>query len=59
MLGAKKAPLTFRQIMRALGPGLVTGAADDDPSGDSALIRRQARNLGSICYGRFSSPPLS
>ena len=31
--GIKQAPLTFRQIMRALGPGLVTGAADDDPSG--------------------------
>ena len=33
MPGTKKAPLTIRQTMRALGPGLVTGAADDDPSG--------------------------
>ena len=33
MLGAKQGPLALRRIRRALGPGLVTGAADDDPSG--------------------------
>ena len=38
MPGTKKAPLTIRQTMRALGPGLVTGAADDDPSGNSDLF---------------------
>ncbi|MDP9162890.1 MAG: divalent metal cation transporter [Pseudomonadota bacterium] len=27
------APTGFRSILRALGPGLITGAADDDPSG--------------------------
>jgi Mn2+/Fe2+ NRAMP family transporter len=33
MLGSKATPLTLRRIGGALGPGLVTGAADDDPSG--------------------------
>jgi len=27
------APTGFRSVLRALGPGLITGAADDDPSG--------------------------
>ena len=26
-------PLPLRQLMRRLGPGVITGAADDDPSG--------------------------
>jgi Mn2+/Fe2+ NRAMP family transporter len=29
----KGSPLTIRRIFRALGPGVTTGAADDDPSG--------------------------
>jgi len=28
-------PLHFRRFFRRLGPGLITGAADDDPSGIS------------------------
>ena len=30
---SKKAPNTFVRFIRRLGPGLVTGASDDDPSG--------------------------
>jgi NRAMP (natural resistance-associated macrophage protein)-like metal ion transporter len=30
--GAKE-PFSFRYFLRALGPGLITGASDDDPSG--------------------------
>ena len=26
-------PFSFRDVLKALGPGLITGAADDDPSG--------------------------
>ena len=29
----KQKPLGFRGFLRILGPGLITGAADDDPSG--------------------------
>src|SRR3954463_3925090 len=28
-----KAPFSFRYFLKALGPGLITGASDDDPSG--------------------------
>jgi Mn2+/Fe2+ NRAMP family transporter len=30
------APRTWREPLRQLGPGLITGAADDDPSGSVA-----------------------
>jgi NRAMP (natural resistance-associated macrophage protein)-like metal ion transporter len=29
----RERPLPLRQVMRRLGPGVITGAADDDPSG--------------------------
>ena len=29
----KESPITLRRVLRALGPGVTTGAADDDPSG--------------------------
>ncbi len=29
----KRSPITLRRVLRALGPGVTTGAADDDPSG--------------------------
>jgi hypothetical protein len=35
MAEARKSRPGFRRIENALGPGLVTGAADDDPSGTS------------------------
>ncbi|WP_229187965.1 NRAMP family divalent metal transporter [Bradyrhizobium oropedii] len=30
---AKRQPFSIRHVLKALGPGLITGAADDDPSG--------------------------
>ena len=36
--------LVFRRVWKAFGPGLITGAADDDPSG-IATSRRPARSL--------------
>src|SRR6478736_4850113 len=30
---ARTEPLTFRRLFAKLGPGLITGASDDDPSG--------------------------
>ena len=32
-MAASPVPTGFRRLLRALGPGLITGAADDDPSG--------------------------
>ena len=29
----KRGPITLRRVLRALGPGVTSGAADDDPSG--------------------------
>ncbi|KWV48727.1 iron transporter [Bradyrhizobium macuxiense] len=29
----KREPFSFRRVLKALGPGLITGASDDDPSG--------------------------
>jgi Mn2+/Fe2+ NRAMP family transporter len=40
-------------LLRLLGPGLVTGAADDDPSG-IATYSQPERNLVMACCGRFS-----
>ncbi len=57
MLGAKKAPLTFRQITSALGPGLVTGAADDDPSGIATYSQAGARFGFNLLWTVFLTTP--
>ena len=57
MLGAKKAPLTFRQIIRALGPGLVTGAADDDPSGIATYSQAGAQFGFNLLWTVFLTTP--
>ena len=57
MLGAKKAPLTFRQIVRALGPGLVTGAADDDPSGIATYSQAGAQFGFNLLWTVFLTTP--
>ena len=31
--GQRRKPFRFRDFLRTLGPGLITGASDDDPSG--------------------------
>lgn len=38
-----------------VGPGLITGAADDDPSG-IATYSQAVRNSASTCCGRCHSP---
>jgi hypothetical protein len=40
----------FKKFFKTLGPGLITGASDDDPSG-IATIRRLAVSLVSLPYG--------
>jgi NRAMP (natural resistance-associated macrophage protein)-like metal ion transporter len=32
-VNAKRKPVTLLRVLKALGPGLITGASDDDPSG--------------------------
>ena len=41
-----KEPFSFRYFLRALGPGLITGASDDDPSGIGTYSQAGAQ-LGS------------
>jgi Mn2+/Fe2+ NRAMP family transporter len=49
----KKSPTKRANILlRLLGPGLVTGAANDDPSG-IATYSQPERNLAMDCCGRF------
>lgn len=57
MPGTKKAPLTIRQTMRALGPGLVTGAADDDPSGIATYSQAGAQFGFNLLWTVFLTTP--
>ena len=50
MLGTK-----IRRALAVLGPGLVTGASDDDPSG-IATYSQVGASLAMGCCGRWSSP---
>ena len=45
----------FGRFFRALGPGLVTGAADDDPSGIATYSIAGAQH-GTRCFGRRRLP---
>ena len=47
---------TARKFVRRLGPGLITGAADDDPSG-IATYSQVGRSSASDWCGRCCSPP--
>ena len=51
VVGAAK----FR-LLRALGPGLVTGAADDDPSGIAAYTQAGPPPSATPSPGRCCSP---
>ena len=42
-------------LFERLGPGLITGAADDDPSGIATYSQAGAQ-LGSTCSGPCLSP---
>jgi len=41
--GAKKEPGRVSRVLRTIGPGIVTGAADDDPSGIATYAQAGAR----------------
>lgn len=47
----------FRRILRALGPGLVTGAADDDPSGIATYSQAGAQFGYSLLWTVFLTMP--
>jgi NRAMP (natural resistance-associated macrophage protein)-like metal ion transporter len=57
MLGSKATPLTLRRIGRALGPGLVTGAADDDPSGIATYSQAGAQFGFNLLWTVFLTTP--
>lgn len=56
---SSKLSLKFSQIMRALGPGLITGAADDDPSGIATYSQAGAKfGLGMLWMTLFLLPTM-
>ena len=57
MLGAKKASFSFRRTARTLGPGLVTGAADDDPSGIATYSQAGAQFGFNLLWTVFLTTP--
>lgn len=48
----------LRQSLRALGPGLITGAADDDPSGIATYSQAGARFGFSMLWSVVLTLPL-
>src|SRR5215469_7751946 len=45
-------------ILRVLGPGLITGASDDDPSGIGTYSQAGAQLGFSLCWTMFVTYPL-
>ncbi|MDQ2978581.1 MAG: divalent metal cation transporter, partial [Acidobacteriota bacterium] len=54
----KKKPGLVRRFFSALGPGLVTGAADDDPSGVATYSITGAQFGTSLLWTAFLTWPL-
>jgi NRAMP (natural resistance-associated macrophage protein)-like metal ion transporter len=55
--GPRRAQQTFRRFFRELGPGLITGAADDDPSGISTYsVTGAAFGYAPLWTALFSFP---
>ncbi len=50
-------PISLRRVWRALGPGLVTGAADDDPSGIATYSQAGAQFGYSLLWTVFLTLP--
>src|SRR5690349_1671643 len=48
----------FRRLWRVLGPGLVTGAADDDPSGIATYSQAGAQFGYALTWTLFLALPL-
>jgi NRAMP (natural resistance-associated macrophage protein)-like metal ion transporter len=55
---ADNAPSSWRHLLRALGPGLVTGAADDDPSGIATYSQVGAQFGYALSWVMLFSYPL-
>ena len=53
------APVGWRRYLRALGPGVITGAADDDPSGIATYSQTGAQfGYGLIWTALYQLPLL-
>jgi NRAMP (natural resistance-associated macrophage protein)-like metal ion transporter len=53
-----KEPFSFRYVLKALGPGLITGASDDDPSGIGTYSQAGAQLGYGIGWTMLLSFPL-
>src|ERR1044072_7846957 len=50
-------PISLRNLLKSLGPGIVTGAADDDPSGIATYSQAGASfGLGMLWMALFQYP---
>ena len=54
----KGSPITVRRVLRALGPGVTTGAADDDPSGVATYSITGAQLGTSLLWTAWLTWPL-
>src|SRR5579864_8937852 len=50
-------PRSLRGLLRVLGPGLLTGAADDDPSGIATYSQSGAQLGYTLCWTMFLTTP--
>ena len=51
---------SFSQILRTIGPGVITGAADDDPSGIATYSQAGAKfGLGMLWMSLFLLPMIT
>jgi len=57
MPGSKPYPFRIRDILKSLGPGLVTGAADDDPSGIATYSQAGAQFGFGLLWTVFLTTP--
>jgi NRAMP (natural resistance-associated macrophage protein)-like metal ion transporter len=53
---SRRSPLTTK-LLRTLGPGLLTGAADDDPSGIATYSQSGAQFGYALCWTMFLTTP--
>ena len=58
MTSMKESPITLRRVLGALGPGVTTGAADDDPSGVATYSIAGAQLGTSLLWTAWLTWPL-
>ncbi len=58
MTETKRNPISLRRVLRALGPGVTTGAADDDPSGVATYSIAGAQLGTSLLWTAWLTWPL-